>query len=514
MNRRGADPRNLAATSGPSRRRPAPRRGKPWVLAVASGVSWVLALPPVGWWPFAAVAVALSGAAARDQPVRRRAVLGLVVGLVVFGVTLRWATIFTPAGYVVLVIVQAGFVAAALAATPAGRGAAAALSGALALAEALRHRWPLSGLPVSGIDLTQANGPLLPLAGFVGPLGMVLVTAILGVGLLEVTVAWRRRDHRTAAAIAALVSLGIVAASLLPTGVGTHVAGGDVAVAVVQGGGARGVPAVRSTDRDVFQRHLDASRQMTPGVDLVLWPEDVVDVEGPLSTSREAAALTALASRLDATMVVGVVTDADDQGTDPDVRRFRNLAVEITHDGRIGERYDKLIRVPFGEYVPWRGFVDRFADLSLIPREAVPGTRTGVLDTSAGRLGVSISFEGLFATRARASVRAGAVLLVNPTNAASYVTEDVPAQQVAAGRLRAVETGRAVAIASPTGYSALIDPSGTVLDRSVLEQPAVLQGQLDRRSGRTPYVVTGDGPAITVAVILLTVGWRRSRPRS
>ena len=39
--------------------------------------------------------------------------LGGITGLVVFGATLRWATIFTVPGYVLLVLVEAAFVALA-----------------------------------------------------------------------------------------------------------------------------------------------------------------------------------------------------------------------------------------------------------------------------------------------------------------------------------------------------------------------------------------------------------------
>lgn len=483
------------------------------VLAVASGACWVLALPPIGWWPLGMVAVALLRGVVRGQRARDRAAFGFMTGLVVFGVTLRWATTFTVPGFVLLALVQAVFLAVALAATPGTRADVLALPGALTLAEVARHRFPLSGLPLSGLDLTQVGGPLLPLAGIVGPFALVLASAVAGGALHGIVEACFRHDRRSAASRAAALVLGLVVVAFAPKGLGTHTTG-DIDVAVVQGGGTRGTPAVRSSDREVFQRHLDTSRQLRLGVDLVVWPENVVDVPGPFEASREAEVLGDLARDLEAVVLVGVVTDADNRPDVEGIRRFRNLAVEITPAGRVDGTYDKVIRVPFGEYVPWRGLVGRIADLSLIPREAVPGTRSAVLDTDVGRVGVSISFEGLFSSRARAAVLSGAELLVNPTNAASYVTDDVPAQQVAAGRLRAVESGRSVAIASPTGISALIDPSGSVLALSRLETPSVLQAPLPRRNGRTPYVVVGDRPVVVVAASLIAIGWwwRRRHP--
>jgi apolipoprotein N-acyltransferase len=52
-------------------------------------------------------------------------------------------------------------------------------------------------------------------------------------------------------------------------------------------------------------------------------------------------------------------------------------------------------------------------------------------------LGVAISYENLFARVAREAARHGAELLVVPTNASSYVTDEVPVQQLAGARLRA-----------------------------------------------------------------------------
>lgn len=250
----------------------------------------------------------------------------------------------------------------------------------------------------------------------------------------------------------------------------------------------------------MLARHLEASNEIEPGVDLVLWPENVVDIDGPLRNASAVAVVSSLAERLAASVVAGVTTDAPPSPDDrAGVRRFRNLAVVFGADGTIGPTYDKVVRVPFGEYVPLRSVVARVADLSLIPREAVPGTGPGVLDTDVGRVGVLISFEGLFASRARAAVGAGATLLLVPTNAASYVTDDVPAQQVAAARLRAVETGRWVAPAGPTGPSAVVAPDGSVQARSRLEVAAVLPQRVQPRTGRTPAMAVGGLPVLATA---------------
>ena len=178
--------------------------------------------------------------------------------------------------------------------------------------------------------------------------------------------------------------------------------------------------------------------------------------------------------------------------------------------GRIVARYDKVHRVPFGEYIPFRSLIDRVADLSAVPRDAVGGRGAGLLKVPGrrlGKLGTLISYEVFFEDRARAAVRAGAQVLLVPTNASSFGTGQVPAQELAAARLRALETGRTVLQAAPTGYTAVVDWRGRVLARSALGRPGVLQRTVARRTGQTWAIQVGPRLGVTLAVLTLVVAW-------
>jgi apolipoprotein N-acyltransferase len=201
--------------------------------------------------------------------------------------------------------------------------------------------------------------------------------------------------------------------------------------------------------------------------------------------------------------VAGVV---EDQGPD----HFRNAAVAWTPSGSIVARYDKVHRVPFGEYVPYRGLFSHLADLSLVPRDAVPGHGSGLLATPAGHLGVVLSYEVFFQGRNRSAIRSGGQVLLVPTNASSYRISQVPTQEVAAARLAAWETGRNTLQAAPTGYSALIDSRGRVLARSVLGRRQVLVGSVQARFGQTIFVLFGELPVLSLAVlVLIAAHWPR-----
>ena len=214
--------------------------------------------------------------------------------------------------------------------------------------------------------------------------------------------------------------------------------------------------------------------------------------------------MAAEARRLHTTLVAGVTEPAS-------ATTFRNEIVVWAPDGRIVGTFEKVHRVPFGEYVPYRSFISHFADLSEVPTDAVPGHGTGLLRTPAGPLGTLVSFEVFYADRSRQSVRTGAELLIVPTNTSSYATAQVPTQEVAADAVQAVETGRDVLQAAPTGYSAVVDQRGRVLARSVLGRRQVLTATVPLRRGFTPYDHLGDLPFLVLAAVALAAGWARQR---
>ncbi len=293
-----------------------------------------------------------------------------------------------------------------------------------------------------------------------------------------------------------------IIALVAPRGTGTGI---GLDVAVVQGGGEQGTSALDVDSSVVTARHLEATRTIAPdeSLDLVLWPENVIDVED-FATSDELAAVTAEAQRLGVPFAVGITEDVPGRPG-----RITNAQVVVTPDGEVTSRYDKVRRVPFGEYVPLRGLLEAIgAPVDQVPTNAIAGTEPAVIDLPDGtRLGVVISWEVFFGGRARDAVKAGGEALLNPTNGASYTGTIVQTQQVASSRLRAIETGRWVAQASPTGFSEFVTPDGDVIDRTAVSEQAVIRHQIELRTGRTWYVTLGDAPWIVALLGLLAAAW-------
>lgn len=477
------------------------------VPSVGAGGLVALSIPPWAFWPLAFAGIALLAWRLDGLSVGRRAWVGLLFGFGLFGPTLFWISEFHAVGYVLLLMLEGSFFAAAAALVPADRSriaALAALPAAYALAEVARGVVPFGGLPMGGVPLGQVTGPLAPSLR-IG--GAYLLTALaVALGAAVVAAAWQH--WRVAAALVAVPVLVAGFGAIAPDGQeGEGTRDGDtLRVAIVQGGGPRGFRAVFSDPGDVLAAHLAVSDNLRGPLDLVLWPENTIDVP-TINDSVEEEALSSVARKVDATVVAGVTEDV---GAD----NFQNVAVAWGPDGRIVDRYVKVHRVPFGEYVPLRGFLERVVDLSVLPRDAVAGGRAGILRTPAGSFGVAISYEVFFGERGRAAVHAGGQALLVPTNAASFTTSQVPTQEVAAGQLRAWETGRWVLMSAPTGYGAAIDPSGQVVARTTLGVAELLRAEAALRDGRTIYVIAGDWPVVLAALALVAAAWWWSVRRS
>ncbi len=533
-----------------------PKRGMVALPALVSGVGLALSLPPWGWWILAFPAAGLLWWRLGGLRPRTRLWAGWLAGLGCYVPGLMWARSFTLLGGLLLIAFEAGFFALACLAVPARPVAARALAfpAAMTLAEAVRMTWPFGGLPIGGVFLGQADGPLLGVARLGGPLGLTAAVYVGGVGLAALaefcvravrdgrragrfarslpggdgltpvgTGPARGRREIVADAVAGLGGLALAGAIALVALAGASLAAdhatdggpslGTVSTAAVQGGGRRGFSKSQVDPAVVLNAQVTATERMQQldhgqAPRLVLWPEDVVSLDTPLGESPEQAALSQLAQSLHSTLVVGVTETIS-------ATTFRNEVVAWGPDGTLVSRFEKVHRVPFGEYVPERSFFAHLANLSAVSRDAVPGTGTGLLPTPAGPLGAMVSYEVFYAERGRSSVRAGAQLLIVPTNTSSYAAAQVPTQEIAAAEVQAVQQGRDLLQAAPTGYSAAITNRGTLLERSGLGAQQVVFATLSRRAGWTLYVRFGDLPVEVGAGVALVGAWllagRRNR---
>lgn len=463
-------------------------------LSLLAGAMMCAALPPWGWWPLCIIGVALWALLLEDRPPRSRFWVGAGVGLALYLPSTVWMVKMTPVGWPVAVATWFPLVFGIVSVLCPRRFVLVALPGLVVLSEWVRWHAPFGGVPLSMFAYTQGRGPLLPIARVFGTLGVSGAVAVAGVALAGLLrPATRRWGAIAAGSLVALTLCSVVA----PKGHDVK----PVTVAAVQGGGEQ-MTEHWSTDYDeVLQRHLDAATAIDEPVDLIVLPENIVNVDGYWDTSAERAKITDLAIAKGATVVAGVVEDRNSSVS------FWNFATAITPTGEQQDRYDKVRRVPFGEYVPLRSLISRFAEGQLPGRDAMPGTGPAVLDTTLGRLGVVISFETFFPRRVRDAMHNDAQIVLNPTNGSSYWLTQVQTQQIATSTLRAVESGRWLVQAAPTGFSAVISPSGEVVSRTAISEQNVLVETVTLREGTTLAMWWREVPILLMSIFSVAAAW-------
>ena len=466
------------------------------VAAVAAGVVLDVAFPPHGLWLLAPVGAALLTLACRGTDPRAAAVLGLAGGLGLFVPMLVWTgTIAGTAAWLGLAVLEAAFFAplgAALAVVSRLPGWPVWSAALWVAEEALRDRVPFGGFPWGRLAFSQGHTWLTPLAALGGAPLVTFAVAAVGGGLAALAA---RRGVAVGLTAAAVV---LVVAPLVPTPTG----GQTVRVAVVQGNVPRLGLNAFAQRAAVLNNHATATHRLaadvragrTPRPDLVIWPENGSDLD-PFTDADAAATIGSAVSDVGVPVLIGAVLE----GPGDKVRNTGLVWDPVTGPGAM---YVKRHPVPFGEYMPFRSLARRISEkVELVPNDFAAGRVPGSLQVGPARVADVICFEVAYDGVVRDAVRAGGRLLVVQTNNATFARSGETYQQLAMGRLRAVEHGRAVAVAATSGISAVIRPDGSFAQRSRLFTQDVLVQDVPLRSGQTLATRLGVLPELVLALI-------------
>jgi len=491
-------------------------------VAALAGLVLAAAFPPVGVWPLAMAGPALLVLAIWRKGTWATGALGLACGCAFFVPLLSW--LVNVAWYVwaaLAVLEMAIFALAALALRPLLRLRywPLAVAGWWVAQEAVHDRYPWGGFPWGRLAMSQAGAPTSGWVAIGGPPLLTFLLALAGACAAYAVLAAARPGQagrrRMAAAAAALLAVGVAMAGNLIWSP-APAPGPTAVVATVQGNvpHSRSLPKlVRATT--VTANHAAATIALAgqvrsgrrPAPDLVIWPENSTDIDPSLSPATYQTIAAAVAA-IDRPVLVGAVLD----------NPVRN-AGQLWLPGRGPVQvYIKRQLVPFGEVIPFRGLLEKFTSLPLLqPRDFTPGHRAVVFHVGRIRLGDVICYEVGYDNLVRSEVLAGANLLTVQTNDADFELDGQSGetlQQLAMARIDAISTGRAVAIASTTGISAIIGPDGAILARTRTWHRAVLEVRVPLRSQLTPADRAGDWPQLVIMVLTgLALGWALIRGR-
>ncbi len=370
----------------------------------------------------------------------------------------------------------------------------------LVLAEWLRG-WLLSGFPWLALGYTQLATPLRGYAPLLGVYGVSFAAAACA-GALAMLLLGTARERAIGAATLVLATGGGLA---LERAAWTQTAGEPVAVALVQGA----VPQAMKWEAGQRENTMQLYARLTApylGTTIVAWPESAIpsleEYVRPYLAQVSGAALAR-----GSTLIMGLIRR--DAARDS----YFNSITAWSPGEPTQQWYDKRRLVPFGEFFPVPEFVREWMRLMSLPYSDFARGRADQAPLRAGeqRLAPTICYEDAYGTEQRRLVRQS-TLLVNVTNDAWFGDSTAPHQHLDISRMRALESGRAMLRATNDGVTALIDFDGTVLGRLPQFRPGVLTGELQPRTGDTPYVRAGNLPVVSLAVLALAIGaWRRRR---
>jgi apolipoprotein N-acyltransferase len=525
---------------------PAPKREVPaWVkgfgdavvvrlprisAAIAGGLLLCLSFPPFGWWSAAIVAFSLLAWVLTREATKLVGGFGygFLFGAAFYLPLLPWTgEMVGMLPWLALSLVQAVFPAlfgVCAVATRKLTGWPVWFAGFWALFEWAKSTVPFGGFPWGVAGFGQTDGPLLPLAQIGGAPLVSFAVALLGFGIaalaFEIFDWWRRGEHLTTAASGppavvlpgACICLVLIATAAISPAVRHSGAGAadepSVNVAVVQGNVPQLGLDFNAQRRAVLDNHVRETVRLSEEVRagrapqplFVVWPENSSDID-PLANQDAADQIAVAVNAIKAPILVGAVVAGPGYTRDNPVST--NSVIVWNPDSGPGDRHDKQIVQPFGEYLPWRSFFKHFSPYAERAGYFLPGSGTGVVKAADVPIGVTTCWEIIFDRAPRESVRDGAQLLTVPSNNATF-NESMSAQQLAFGRLRAVEHNRFVIVAGTTGISAVIAPDGRVLARTGFFEPAYLDMAVRLKTQLTP--ATRWGPWVQGLLVVIGIG--------
>ena len=347
--------------------------------------------------------------------------------------------------------------------------------------------WFLSGFSWLSLGYSQTDTWLAPLAPVFGVYGLSLVM-LLSAGALVALV--RGSGRVRLAAVLILVTPWIAAALLRPVQ-WTHPSGPAVSVAVIQAD----IPQEDKWADSYAGQILERYRKMTEsalGAKLIVWPEAALpDLANNLLpyislVDREAQAHGS-------SLVMGLVRASEDG------QRYYDSILAL---GNPPSWYAKDHLVPFAEFFPVPHFVREWLRLMTLPYESFSrgGTHQSPLSVAGLELGPTICYEvGYGGYMLNMLPKANA--LVSVTNDAWFGHSSARYEQFQMSRMRALEEGRSMVVASNDGISAVIGPRGEILASAPPYEPYVLRSSVTPRAGLTPFARVGNGLIVSLGAL-------------
>ncbi|MBI4852793.1 MAG: apolipoprotein N-acyltransferase [Acidobacteria bacterium] len=183
-----------------------------------------------------------------------------------------------------------------------------------------------------------------------------------------------------------------------------------------------------------------------------------------------------------------------------------NSVMLISPEGdRVGQ-YNKIHLLPFGEYVPMRGYLPLIDRIPALAGDYTPANNYSTVEIEGIKIGVFICFESVFPDITRETARSGATAFINVANDGWFGKTPISRQHLAHVVMRAVETNRPLLRVTNVGISAYIDQNGQIKDETPVFETALRLWQIEKVKEKLPLTFyTRFGDVFAFACILITL---------
>jgi apolipoprotein N-acyltransferase len=175
--------------------------------------------------------------------------------------------------------------------------------------------------------------------------------------------------------------------------------------------------------------------------------------------------------------------------------------------GELPPIYIKQHLTPFGEYIPLRSLASKISPYTDRVTDFEPGQAPVLFTINSAVIAPIICFE-LVDDQLLHEAAVSANILAVQTNSATFGMSAESAQQLSITRVRAIEHGRNIVSVSTTGYSAVINSDGKVLQKSSMGTAETLRAEVELLEGKTPRDAAGDWALVGVLFVLFMVARR------
>jgi apolipoprotein N-acyltransferase len=305
--------------------------------------------------------------------------------------------------------------------------------------EEVRNHFPFGGFGWARLAYSQPDSPYSQIASRGGAIALSAITVLIGAFIY----------FACNAQFKPLILIPVILI-LIPNNI---VSVGQTSALMIQGN----VPELgldfNSRAKEVFNYHVTETEKalaQNKNVDFIVWPENSVDVD-PFTNTDIFDQLQAIEQPL----IIGAIVEKGGE----------LLNTSILWGDTRQEIYVKQHLTPFGEYIPLRSIAAKISPIVDRVNDFSPGDKGMVFEIGGARIAPIICFE-LIDDQILHSAAKSSNLFVVQTNSATFGKSPESAQQLSITRVRAIEHSRNVLSVSTTGYSAVIDYKGKVVQQT------------------------------------------------